>query len=64
MNDINEKEIVSMNEISEKKIVDVYVPTFDELLLDLLRMVENPTATTVSMIARLEGGESLWHTLF
>lgn len=64
MNDINEKEIVSMNEIGEIKIVEVYVPTFDELLLDLLRMIENPTATTVSMIARLEGGESLWLTLF
>lgn len=64
MNDINEKEIVSMNEIGEKKIVEVYVPTFDELLLDLLRMIENPTETTVSMIARLEGGESLWLSLF
>lgn len=64
MNDINEKEIVSMNEIGEIKIVEVYVPTFDELLLDLLRMIENPTATTVSMIARLEGGESLWLSLF
>lgn len=64
MNDINEKVIVSMNEISEKEIAEVYVPTFDELLLDLLRMVENPTATTLSMIARLEGGESLWLTLF
>ena len=53
-----------MNENVMNEAAEIYAPTFDELLLDLLRMSETQSAQTADMIARLERGESLWLTLF
>ena len=51
----------------EEKYQTVRIFTFDELLLYLLKQIEEEgrgNDNMRDMIKRLEEGESLWHTLF
>jgi hypothetical protein len=53
-----------MSKGNKDEVVYLTLPTFDDVLLHLLRICVNKTEWTYEAIERLERGESLWLTLF
>lgn len=53
-----------MTEADNREVVYLMYPTFDDVMLQLLRDTGRTDPWTLETIARLERGESLWLTLF